>query len=470
MNNNELRHYGIKGQKWGIRRYQNPDGTLTTKGKKRYSDHTENNESYHEDYKAVHDNKSEKTMSDAELKKRIARLNMEQQYSKLTHDSTAYEKGMKYAKMTLETAATVTALYNLTKKVAPKVKYAVKKVAHSDTYGSTLSHHGIAGQRWYVKNGPPYPLGAKAHSSSEKKAGTKGWTSEAKREQSKNSRNGDGANSKQGNISKAINKHSKTVGDADTTAYVATYATALLGTAAYVAYMAHKANKQSADTVEYYKNNRTIKSAADAPKLNKKMSSAESITKTNPDYPSPGTTTNCTFCTTALALRKKGYDVKANKLDDGLRTEDVFGKGFNAPKQKLKGKQTPQSVLDNLAQNGDGSYGNLTITWKTGGGHSIFWEVENGKTRLYDGQSGTEYTADNGWAHAFSYSSNKKYEYYRLDNCEPTAYAWGAVQSAVESESESESKKQSKAKRRDTSDVDKVIAEMEKDLGYKLGY
>lgn len=33
--NNSLIHYGIKGQKWGVRRYQNADGTLTAKGKKR---------------------------------------------------------------------------------------------------------------------------------------------------------------------------------------------------------------------------------------------------------------------------------------------------------------------------------------------------------------------------------------------------------------------------------------------------
>lgn len=33
---NELYHHGIKGQKWGVRRYQNPDGTLTPAGEKRY--------------------------------------------------------------------------------------------------------------------------------------------------------------------------------------------------------------------------------------------------------------------------------------------------------------------------------------------------------------------------------------------------------------------------------------------------
>lgn len=37
----ELRHYGVKGQKWGIRRYQYKDGTLTPAGRKRYA--TNNN-------------------------------------------------------------------------------------------------------------------------------------------------------------------------------------------------------------------------------------------------------------------------------------------------------------------------------------------------------------------------------------------------------------------------------------------
>lgn len=41
MENNELTHWGVRGMKWGIRRYQNKDGTLTPAGKKRYASEME---------------------------------------------------------------------------------------------------------------------------------------------------------------------------------------------------------------------------------------------------------------------------------------------------------------------------------------------------------------------------------------------------------------------------------------------
>lgn len=41
MGNSEIQHWGIKGMRWGVRRFQNTDGSLTAAGKKRYSDDSE---------------------------------------------------------------------------------------------------------------------------------------------------------------------------------------------------------------------------------------------------------------------------------------------------------------------------------------------------------------------------------------------------------------------------------------------
>ena len=42
-NTNYLCHHGIKGQKWGVRRYQNEDGSYTEEGKKRRSNSANKN-------------------------------------------------------------------------------------------------------------------------------------------------------------------------------------------------------------------------------------------------------------------------------------------------------------------------------------------------------------------------------------------------------------------------------------------
>lgn len=45
--NDILAHHGIKGQHWGVRRFQNSDGSLTPKGKKRYLKEVERDMTQH---------------------------------------------------------------------------------------------------------------------------------------------------------------------------------------------------------------------------------------------------------------------------------------------------------------------------------------------------------------------------------------------------------------------------------------
>lgn len=101
----ELYHWGIKGMKWGVRRYQNKDGTLTSEGKKHYSQD-------HEDYTRVHTKKSVREMSDSELNARINRLQKEQQYERLTASSSKLQKAIKIAGTTATALGTVMTLYN----------------------------------------------------------------------------------------------------------------------------------------------------------------------------------------------------------------------------------------------------------------------------------------------------------------------------------------------------------------------
>ena len=79
-----LQHWGIKGMKWGIRRYQNKDGSLTPAGRKRYSDTNSGplvkKAASTSQKKSSSSNKGYETMSDAELERAVRRLEFEKRY------------------------------------------------------------------------------------------------------------------------------------------------------------------------------------------------------------------------------------------------------------------------------------------------------------------------------------------------------------------------------------------------------
>lgn len=125
----DLRHHGIKGQKWGVRRFQNKDGSLTPAGRKRYGDSdidykstldkvnsagkiVEEVKKYSDSAQKSNDpnmerriRKSINEMSDSELQKRVQRLNMEDNYTRMMMHRENLERGESFVNKALNVSS-----------------------------------------------------------------------------------------------------------------------------------------------------------------------------------------------------------------------------------------------------------------------------------------------------------------------------------------------------------------------------
>lgn len=100
LNRDELSHHGILGQKWGIRRYQNFDGSYTKAGLERYNRSSAKYEQKKAEYKAI---KKDKTKSRYEKqyakgKMKEAKRQMNKDYKHLALDKKGDEGKVLYSK------------------------------------------------------------------------------------------------------------------------------------------------------------------------------------------------------------------------------------------------------------------------------------------------------------------------------------------------------------------------------------
>lgn len=177
----------------------------------------------------------------------------------------------------------------------------------------------------------------------------------------------------------------------------------------------------------------------------------------NPDYGKMGTKMNCRRATFAYEMRRRGYDVQATKTTNGngqtayglhkattpsekdfrtgkIRTMKSFAKETFAPdheekpltslisnldagsRERIPAGSNPKSIFEKLDQQPNGSRGELGVMWQMGGGHSVAYEVFNGKAVIFDAQSGKKLETPEAFTKALG--NVKSAGFTRLDNIE----------------------------------------------------
>ena len=178
---NYIKHHGIKGQKWGVRRFQNKNGSFTAAGKKRYNDdeYDEEREAYEKEaaarsgVKYVRKTKKEREAEDAENERKFnARLEKDTAAQKRTEDKMKEIDKKLQAKYDLSSMEDLDKYYKEYDEAWFEILAEERKkegLAHADLFTlDELYHHGIKGMKWNVrrfqnKDGSLTPAGKKRY-------------------------------------------------------------------------------------------------------------------------------------------------------------------------------------------------------------------------------------------------------------------------------------------------------------------
>ena len=274
-------------------------------------------------------------------------------------------------------------------------------------YKNYLSHHGIFGQRWGKRNGPPYPIAPGDHSASEKKAGWKKSIDDSK---------ADGDNKSGFHLSDKQKKYLK-VG-----AVACASALAIAGGAYLISN--GQINPELDDLINVGSEAIGHVSNIDISKYSPKVQEAykhavDVVSGMNPD----NSKTNCVTCSFAQVLYEKGKTNICAK-DMPFELKDI-GKVFDGAKMNpidftrdpnISTKEIYDEMIDLFTSYGEGSMGMVTGYWfGTSEGHALAWKVVENKVIFSDGQTGQVFI-DNAFEDIFNDMIPQSMGAVRLDN------------------------------------------------------
>lgn len=190
-----------------------------------------------------------------------------------------------------------------------------------------------------------------------------------------------------------------------------------------------KIAKENADVA--WKKNESLKHAKSVDEIFNKV-----VVPVNPQYGKPGTKMNCRRATFTYEMRRRGYDVQATRShfatgqdDVGLsratmkfndqKPESGWGQTLitkEASAKSMTGDTKAKSIYDALSLQPDKARGELGIAWQFGGGHSMAWEVVQGRPIIFDTQTKKTYPNPQAFSKfakvtgeaAFTRTDNKK--------------------------------------------------------------
>lgn len=277
-----------------------------------------------------------------------------------------------------------------------------------------LAHHGIKGQKWGVKMGPPYPLGQGDHSSCEKRLN--GWSNtkadKAITEYEKSHKTASKTRSYNVGSTEFTNKNGKFVSgltnghDFDWKEVV--------GLAL---------DSASEKKIDYYYPASLL--ANDSTHFGKSYSSffkderivaSEDLKSCNPGFGASGTTQNCAKASAAVELMLRGINICAGRQSypSSVDAQGLWWKGAEQVNYDY------DDCEDELKSYGPGTSGTLAFGFSDNSGHCVHWTNSNsGKFSIEDGQNARRFDTLDEMMDAYGGDKSKSITTYRLDNCEP---------------------------------------------------